>query len=135
MRTKTLAFNPVYFIAALSLLALIPMAARADMHGELVTATTHADLAGQAANIDGVHMHLHHALNCLVGAKGSGFDAAQMNPCANAGNGVIPDTTDAAKKTALEAAVKKAEAGIAETDLAKAKADATATAAALKALQ
>jgi hypothetical protein len=135
MRSKALAFKPIYFLAALSLLALLPMAARADMHGELVTATTHADLAGQAANIDGVHAHLHHALNCLVGANGSGYDAKQMNPCANAGNGVIPDTTDAAKKTALQAAAKKAEAGIAETDLAKAKADATATAAALKALQ
>jgi hypothetical protein len=135
MRSKAIALKPVYFLAALSLLALIPMAARADMHGELVTATTHADLAGQAANIDGVHMHLHHALNCLVGANGAGYDAAQMNPCANAGNGVIPDTTDAAKKKALQSAAKKAEAGIAETDLAKAKADATATAAALKALQ
>jgi hypothetical protein len=116
-------------------LAALPFKAHADAHGEVVTAMTHADLAGKAADIDGVHMHLHHAVNCLVGPAGTGFDAKQMNPCANAGSGAIPDTTDAVKKKKLEDAVKTAEAGIAEADLAKAKAKATAAAAELKALQ
>jgi hypothetical protein len=133
MRTKAL--NPIWFLAALSLAALIPLAARADAHSELVTATTHADLAGQATDINLVHAHLHHTLNCLVGPNGAGYDASQMNPCANAGNGVIPDTADAKRKMSLEDAAKKAQAGIAQGDLAKAKADASATAAALKALQ
>ncbi|HEX2592989.1 MAG TPA: hypothetical protein VHL34_15930 [Rhizomicrobium sp.] len=137
MRTKTTAapgLGPVAFLAALSLCALVPLKAHADGHGEIVTAMTHADLAGKAADIDGVHMHLHHALNCLVGPSGAGYDAKQMNPCANAGNGAIPDTADAAKKAALQEAAKSAAAGIAETDVAKAKADAAAAASKLMAL-
>ena len=134
MRTRTARLNPYLFLGALALAAL-PFKAHADAHGELVTATTHADLAGKAGDLNGVHMHLHHAVNCLVGPNGTGFDSKEMDPCANAGNGVIPDTTDAAKKTKLQAAVKTAEAGIAEADLAKAKAKATAAAAELKALQ
>jgi hypothetical protein len=68
-------------------------------------------------------MHLHHALNCLVGEKGDGFDADELNPCKATG-GAIPNTTDAARKAELEKAAKAARAGIAETDLGKAKADA-----------
>jgi hypothetical protein len=120
------------FIAALSLCALLPVGARADAHSEIVTAMTHADLAGKAGDIDGVHMHMHHALNCLVGSAGTGYDAKQMNPCANAGKGAIPDATDAGKKASLEKAAKALSTGIAETDLAKAKADAASAAADLK---
>ncbi len=69
----------------------------------------------------------HHALNCLVGPGGTGFDATQMNPCANSGSGAIPDTADAAKKKILETAADQARSGIAATDLAKAQAAATKT--------
>jgi len=138
-RTKTATVNPMYYLAAFGLAAaaaLLPLKARAaDTHGQIVNAMTHADLAGKAANLDGVHMHLHHAVNCLVGPNGAGYDAKQMNPCANAGNGAIPDTTDAAQKKTLDEALKSAQAGIAETDLAKAQADATSAAAKLKTLQ
>lgn len=117
--------------AAFSLIAA--QANAADAKGEIATAATHAGLAAQAANIDGVHMHLHHALNCLVGPNGMGFDAKQLNPCANSGNGAIPDTTDAAKKAKLQTAADKAKTGIAATDIATAKKDATDLAAMLKA--
>jgi hypothetical protein len=130
MRNRLLAIA-----AAASFTALLPVAALADGHGEIVTAMTHADLASQAADINGVHMHLHHSLNCLVGPKGSGYDAKEMNPCANAGAGAIPDATDKAKKTAMEDAAKSLESGIAESDMAKAKADASAAATKLKSLQ
>ena len=53
----------------------------ADVGSEITNAQTHAGLAASAANLDGVHMHMHHALNCLVGPKGDGFDSSQMNPC------------------------------------------------------
>jgi hypothetical protein len=105
----------------------------ADVKGEIVNAETHANLAAQATAIDGVHMHLHHTLNCLVGPGGTGFDAKQMNPCANSGNGIIPDTTDAAKKKSFEAAATKAQAGIAQTNLADAQKTAAAVATMLKA--
>jgi len=111
---------------------LLPVAALGDAHSEIVNAETHAGLAAQGADLATVHMHLHHALNCLVGPSGAGFDAHEINPCANAGNGAIPDAADAAKKKALEAAAAEARAGIAETALAKAQQAATATAAMLK---
>ena len=120
-------------VAAL-LLAPLPVCA-ADAPGETVTAMTHAELAAKASDIATVQMHLHHALNCLVGPGGAGFDAKNMNPCANAGNGAIPDTGDAGKKAALEAAATKAKAGLAATDLATAQKDASDAAAALKAIK
>ncbi len=119
---------------AVGTLVPLPVLA-ADVGSEIVTAGTHANLASQAADLDGVHMHLHHAVNCLVGPSGKGFDAKQMNPCANSGNGAIPDTTDAAKKAKLQAAADKASSGIASSDIATAKAAATATADMLKSLK
>jgi hypothetical protein len=98
-------------------LVFAPAVAYADAASETVTAQTHADLAAHAADLAGVHMHLHHAVNCLVGPAGTGFDAKELNPCANAGNGAIPDTTNPGKKKLLEAAVTKAESGISATQL------------------
>ncbi|MBN9588146.1 MAG: hypothetical protein BGN85_14145 [Alphaproteobacteria bacterium 64-11] len=117
---------------ALVLSPVLALPALADAAQEVSTAATHAGLAAKQGAIDGVHMHLHHALNCLVGPGGEGFDAGQANPCAKQGNGAIPDTTDAAMKAKLEGAVASAKSGIAATDLAMAKADAEKTAAALK---
>ena len=111
---------------------LLPAAAFADAHSEIVNAATHAGLAAQGADLAAVHMHLHHTLNCLVGPSGAGFDAHEINPCANAGNGAIPDATGAAKKKALEAAAVATRAAIADTVLAKAQQDATEIAAMLK---
>jgi hypothetical protein len=122
-------FGTVVLSAALFALG----AQAADVHGEIVTAATHAGLAAQGTDIDTVHMHLHHTLNCLVGPGGTGFDPTQMNPCANSGNGAIPDSSDAAKKAALQNAANEAQTGLAETNLVKAQNDASNTAALLKA--
>ena len=78
-----------------------------------------------------VHMHLHHALNCLVGPGGTGFDTGNANPCASAGKGILVDSSDAAQKAKLQTAVADANKGIAATDLATAQAAATSTAAAI----
>src|SRR5262245_66394059 len=98
------------FAAALT---CAPLAAFADGASEAVTAQTHADLAAHGADLMTVHMHLHHAVNCLVGPSGAGFDSKNLNPCANAGNGAIPDTTDPGRKKLLTEASAKAQAGIA----------------------
>jgi hypothetical protein len=105
--------------------------AAADLGSEINNAQTHAGLAAAAADINGVHTHMHHALNCLVGPKGDGFDAKQMNPCAQSGNGAIPDEMDAAKKAKLTAAVTDLTKGIGEMDIAAAKSDATAASTAI----
>ncbi len=118
--------------AAVAAALLLPATAFADAHSEIVNAGMHAGFAAGSPDIAGAHAHLHHTLNCLVGPGGSGFDAKEMNPCANAGKGAIPDTSDAAKKTALEAAAAKARAGIAAADLASAQKDAADARAMLK---
>jgi hypothetical protein len=112
-------------LAAATLLLATP--AFADIAAELSNAQTHAGLAAKNATLDGVHMHLHHALNCLVGPSGAGYDASQANPCAKAGNGAIPDASDA-QKAKLQTAVASAQSGIAATDLATAQKDAQSAA-------
>jgi len=122
--------------AALAALILGPIPVfAADAAGEVATAATHATLASEAANLDGVKMHLHHTLNCLVGANGVGFDAKQINPCAGAGSGAIPDESDAAKKKSLEGAANTTRAGIAAADMATATKAASEVASELKALK
>ena len=132
--------NPLIMSAAgaallFSTCAFSTGALAADVAAEIATAQTHAGLAAKAANIDGVHMHMHHALNCLVGAKGDGFDAGNANPCAKSGDGAIPDSTDAAQKTKLQTAVGLLKTGLAATDMAvaaKAATDASASIASAK---
>jgi hypothetical protein len=118
------------FLIASSVALLLPTAAFADAAQEIATAQTHAGLAAKAPAIDGIHMHMHHALNCLVGPKGDGFDASNMNPCAAQGNGAIPDASDA-QKAKLTAVVATLKAGIASSDAAAAAKDATDAAAAI----
>lgn len=120
-------------IAAL-ILAPLPVLA-ADAAGEISTAATHATLAAQSAALDGVHTHLHHVLNCLVGPGGTGFDAKQINPCAGSGSGAIPDTSDAAKKKELEEAANTTRAGIAASDMKTSVKAATDVATELKAMK
>lgn len=105
----------------------------ADLGSEINNAASHAGLAAQAADINGVHTHMHHALNCLVGPQGDGFDAKAMNPCAQSGNGAIPDEMDQMKKTKLMAARSDLTKGLAENDVAAAKADASAAQTAISA--
>ncbi|HVE05042.1 MAG TPA: hypothetical protein VNB30_13385 [Rhizomicrobium sp.] len=122
--------------AAIAALVLIPLPVMAaDVAGEISTAATHATLAAQATALDGVHTHLHHTLNCLVGPGGSGFDAKQINPCAGSGAGAIPDESDAAKKKALEGAADTTRAGIAAADMATATKAANQVASELKAVK
>jgi len=104
----------------------------ADVGSEISNAAAHAGLAAQAADINGVHTHMHHALNCLVGPQGDGFDAKQMNPCAQSGTGAIPDEMDQMKKTKLMAARDDLTKGIAEVNLTAAKANASAAQAAIE---
>jgi hypothetical protein len=114
--------------AALALSSVTALPAMADTAAQLAVAQTHAGMAAKQTDITKVHMHLQHALNCLVGPAGSGFDAAPGNPCAKAGNGAIPESTSAAQKAKLEAAVVTAKAGVASSDLATAQSDAQKTA-------
>jgi len=98
--------------------ALLATPAFADLSAELSTAQTHAGMASTQTDIAMAHKHLQHAINCLVGPNGKGFDAAAGNPCGKAGNGAIPDSTDAAQKAKLTSIVASAESGVGNADLA-----------------
>ena len=64
-----------------------------DAHREIRTAAQHAEFAVKGKNIDVVHMHLHHVINCIVGADGAGFDAAVGDPCKKFGKGAFNDAS------------------------------------------
>lgn len=119
--------------AAVGLLMLAPASpARADAGQEVATAAQHAGYAAQSKDMKMAKSHLHHTVNCLVGPKGRGFDSKELNPCKDLGNGAIPDTTDAAKKKDLQAALNMARAGLRAKDLAAAQKHAADAEAALK---
>jgi hypothetical protein len=114
-------FNMIAIAALISALLTFPIAAYADAKSEIATAAQHAGLAAAAPNLAQTHTHLHHAMNCLVGPKDADFDRANMNPCAQQGNGAFPDESDQDIKTKLQNAMSAAADGIASSDEATAK--------------
>ena len=100
------------------LLALVPsVALAADLPIEISAAQISARSGSRNIfAIEDIHQRMQSAINCLVGPGGDGFDAKAPNPCAPSGNGVIPDTADAAKKTRYLEVVTKLKGGIAEQD-------------------
>lgn len=89
----------------------------ADLGKEVATATFHAGLAAGAKDLKTARMHLHHVLNCLVGVDGGAYDAAEMNPCKDQGNGAMIDTSDETQRKTLQTAIDQAKAGATTTDL------------------
>jgi hypothetical protein len=111
--------------------ALMSTVAVADGPTAISTAATHAGMAAAGTDVAGVRRHLHHVLNCLVGADGQGFNATPGNPCAQAG-GAIPQTTDAAVKAKLQKAAETLRAAVTNDNLDAAKKAATEVQALLK---
>lgn len=125
----------IAFVAAGTFASGGAFAVDVQLDKEIAAAATHAGYAASAGDVDGVRSHLHHTINCLVGPDGKGFDAKQMNPCAALGNGAMVDATDKGTIMALEAARASAADAIAEDDLGKAQAGATAVQSMLSAIQ
>ncbi|HEA52735.1 hypothetical protein LCGC14_0670330 [marine sediment metagenome] len=127
-------FRPGFVVRLISTvsgtaLALIisSSALAADAPSEVKTAAVHAGLAAKADNVKGVQTHLHHALNCLVGPDGDGFDSNELNPCGDMGKGAIPDTKDDMMKGQLKKAVAKVNSGLDTDDYDEAKSAAMST--------
>ena len=114
-------FKTTKIAALISAALTFPITAYADAKSEIATASQHAGLAAAAANLAQVHMHLHHAMNCLVGPKDADFDKNNMNPCAQQGAGAFPDESDPDIKVKLQNAMSAAADGIASNDEATAK--------------
>lgn len=96
---------------------------------QLTTAKTHAGFAASAGAVGGVHLHVGHAVNCLVAADDKRFDKQWGNVCEGQGSGALVDLKAAgargadAMKIAEEAAKTGAET-LGKTDLAAAQAGA-----------
>jgi len=131
--TRTSDTFSVAFLGVVAILGLsFAVYAAGDAGKEVSTAATHAGFAAKATTIDMVHTHLHHVVNCLVGPKGTGFDAKAANPCDKLGDGAIPDASDAHMKDMLGDALKSANMGLTSNDLAAAQKDAMDVQAALQ---
>jgi len=90
---------------------------------ELKTAMAHAGYAAKADALNGVHLHLHHVLNCMVGPQDKLFDAVAGNPCKDQGTGVVPELKGKMDQQYYEAALvaQIATQGIASNSLQEAK--------------
>lgn len=97
--------------------------ALADGPQAVATAAQHAGLAAGSGDIGMVQRHLHHALNCLVGADGQGFDEAAGNPCGRSG-AAIPQTADAEMRGKLEKVAAEIREALPGSDVAALKATA-----------
>ena len=91
---------------------------------EMKTAMAHAGYAAKAEALNGVHMHLHHVLNCMVGPQDKLFDGAAGNPCKDQGTGVLPELKGRMNQQYYEATLvaQIAGQGIASNNLPEAKA-------------
>ncbi|HQU15687.1 MAG: hypothetical protein B7Z66_03070 [Chromatiales bacterium 21-64-14] len=109
--------RPLVCVAALAATLTLPVsgaaATRPDAAREIQTATEHAGFAVQADNLNLVHLHLQHAINCLTGPKGPGFDSPAGDPCQGQGNGALTDFTgNAREKRILKQAFRLARTGV-----------------------
>jgi hypothetical protein len=111
------------FLSLTSLMLLaIPLAgvAAGNASQEIATATTHSQMAENAADTSTAIMHFHHVINCLVGPKSKYFDAAPGNPCKDMGNGALNDVKrKSAEHAKLLHALNLAERALHATKLAE----------------
>jgi len=124
-RAATLGGASAEAFKAQTALQSIPRAPAAELSEVFLMAQTYAEFAVMDSSIDSVRLHLHYALNCLVGPEGDGFDASHGNPCAHSGIGAdAVDERDASKRAALLIAIGQAKHGIADNDIKTAQRDA-----------
>ncbi|MGH8125764.1 MAG: hypothetical protein ACREPK_07950 [Rhodanobacteraceae bacterium] len=115
-------------------LAFAAFAQAPSAKGEISTAHAHAMMAKSANTVAMSHTHLHHVINCLVGPRGQGFDAAAGDPCKGKGNGALPDSaSNHALHGKLQSALHDAQAGLKSDSLATVQRDAGKAAAVLQA--
>ncbi|HEX7325245.1 MAG TPA: hypothetical protein VF292_07815 [Rhodanobacteraceae bacterium] len=91
-------------------------AATGNANKEIATALIHANVASKVDSLSGVHLHLHHVLNCVLGPHSKQYSAAAEKlsayKCVGLGNGALPDSRDPAVRSDLQQVVKFADRGI-----------------------
>jgi hypothetical protein len=111
---QRLLLPPTAMLGVCALLLGTPAVALAQHHPgqEIATAAKHAGFAAGVTATKQVHLHLHHVINCLVGAGDPLFDAAAGYPCKGEGDGALNDVNDAPQRYArLEEALHLAQVG------------------------
>lgn len=100
--------------AIVTTLFVVSAFAAGDYSSEISTAQAHAKLATKTKDLNLVHVHLKHVINCLVGPDGKEFFGDTINPCEHSGNGAIPDLGDASPQllAKLKMAVSAAMEGV-----------------------
>ena len=105
--------NRVLIVLLFTIFGVSTAYANTQAQREISTAITHASLAEKMTNVNQVDLHLHHVINCLVGAKGVGFDAKAGDPCLGMGNGAINDYKgDKVNRDMLKQALEDAQYGL-----------------------
>lgn len=117
MNAQRLHTRPLLCAAALAATLILPVtgvaATRPDAAREIQTAAEHAGFAVHADKLNLVHLHLQHAINCLTGPKGPGFDSPAGDPCKGEGKGALTDFTGTAhQKRLLKQAFRLARTGV-----------------------
>lgn len=120
-------------MGTLAAVALGTALAAADGAAEISTALTHARMAAAGKDLKTVDMHLHHVVNCLVGAKGLGYDASAGDPCQGMGNGALNDSADQTLRVKLQTALDEANRALKDMSYDSAKKAAASVAESLKA--
>jgi hypothetical protein len=99
---------------------------------EVSTAHAHALMAQSATTVAAAHMHLHHVINCIVGATGSDYDAAAGTPCKGQGDGALKDAaSNSTLEGKLNVALADARSGLKSDALSTVQQDAAKAAGAL----
>lgn len=132
-----MSFSRQYAVVAIGLalgiataFAAAPTAATTAREG-IANAKVHAGVAAKIDTLDGVHLHLQHAINCLEGPHGAQYsakaEALSAYHCDGVTVGAVADPKAGAQVQKLaRKAVAEAAAGIAATEVAAAHADAAA---------
>jgi hypothetical protein len=139
MTTKFTLFTISLGLVALPFVAFADVSSvkdtRTGFAGEISIATDHAGYALASRNLDGVHMHLHHVINCLEGPNGANFDRVVENPCSRAGKGAIVDAADPSVRSKLQSIDATVQTGLSAGDEATARKVASDVQTALRAVK
>ncbi|MGH8278385.1 MAG: hypothetical protein ACRETQ_02305 [Gammaproteobacteria bacterium] len=122
---RKLRFVPL-LLCAVSIAAI--GAAVSPLQKEIATAKIHAEVVAHADSLKTAHLHLHHVINCLVGADGHGYSAAaeavSAAPCKGLGNGAVADSaSNPALHALMDDALRDAQAGVRAQSVTAARAD------------
>lgn len=114
------------------LLCAVSVAAMAatvsPLQKEITNARIHAQVVAHADSLSMAQLHLHHVINCLVGAQGVGYSAAaealSAASCKNLGHGAVADSaSNPDLHKLMNKALQDAQAGVRAQTVAAARAD------------